>query len=148
MEESLAHDERLIELLRVFDDPPSVPAPRRRRKGIGMRIGTPNRPTILKWAALLLSGTSIGLLIAAILTGGPVGVLVAVAVSMAALLLIGVFAYLRRHAEAPAGVHAIRRGRRARTHGWLRAHGADRVDGTGGTDGPERRGSDGTRREP
>ncbi|WP_126637142.1 hypothetical protein [Embleya hyalina] len=148
MEESLAHDEQLVELLRVFDDPPSVPAPRRRRVGIGVRIGMPHWPTILKWTALLLSGTSIGLLIAAILTGAPVVVLVAVAVSMPALLLIGAFAYLRWRADGPAGARAVRRGRRTRTHGWLRARGADRVDGAGGTDGTERRGSDDRRREP
>lgn len=148
MEESLAHDEQLVELLRVFDDPPPVPAPRHRRFGIGVRIGTPHWPTILKWTALLLSGTSIGLLIAAILTGAPVVVLVAVAVSVPALLLIAAFAYLRWHADGPAGTHAARRGRRARTHGWLRAHGADRVDDTGGMGGTERRDSDGRRREP
>ncbi|WP_439679448.1 hypothetical protein [Embleya sp. MST-111070] len=148
MEESLAQDEQLVELLRVFDDPPSVPAPKRRRFGTGVRIGAPHWPTIVKWTALLLSGTSIGLLIAAILTGAPVVVLVAVAVSVPALLLIGAFAYLKRHADGPARTHAVRRGRRARTHGWLRAHGADRVDGTGGTGGTERRDSDGRRREP
>lgn len=63
LEESLAEDEQLAELLRVFEDP--IPQPDRRRRRVGIRA--PDWTAISKWTAVGLSGAALGLLVAAVL---------------------------------------------------------------------------------
>ncbi|WP_424637797.1 hypothetical protein [Embleya sp. AB8] len=128
LEESLAQDEQLTELLRVFDEPAPQAAPRTRvrRPRVEFSFGTPRPGTpqwsaILRWSALLLAGASAGLLVAALLTGAPVVVFAAAGVAVPALLLLGALVYLRWHPDGPTGMRIGRRAHPTQAQrGWPR----------------------------
>ncbi|WP_331770584.1 hypothetical protein OG948_43800 (plasmid) [Embleya sp. NBC_00888] len=119
LEESLAEDEQLAELLRVFEDP--IPQPDRRRRRVGIRA--PDWTAISKWTAVGLSGAALGLLVAAVLGGDLIVASAAICVTVAALSVIGVFAYLRWWRRDGAGAARVpHRAHPTHVHGWTRAY--------------------------
>lgn len=106
LEKSLVQDEQFVALLRVFEDPIPVSAPRRRR----VRVRAPDWRTTSKWSALFLAGAAMGLLVAAVLTGSPALDLAAISATVATLIVVGVCGYLRwLRPDAPGAAHVPHR---------------------------------------